>query len=71
MRFNKLSKYKTKKILKCFCEEITATQTARLLSLNRNTINRYFKIFREAILKASLAETAKETGVFELDESYF
>lgn len=71
MKFNRLSRYKIKKILRYFCEEITATQTARLMGLNRKTVNRYFREFREAILKASLAETAKETGVFELDESYF
>jgi transposase-like protein len=42
------------------------------LHINRNTINRYFTLLREAILKDSLSkEGKKEKGEFELDESYF
>jgi hypothetical protein len=39
------------------------------LEINRNTINRYFNIFREAILQNTLLESNKELGEFELDES--
>ena len=71
MNKRKISEYKVKKILGCFCEDITATKTSKIVGLNRNTINRYYCIFREAILKKSIEETAQETGVFEVDESYF
>ena len=71
MKYSKLSKYKIKKILRCFCEDLDATKTAKILDINRNTINRYFNIFREKILEISPIEGKRESGIFELDESYF
>jgi len=71
MEKRKLSEYKIKKILRCFCEDLNATKTSAILCLNRNTIDRYYRIFRECIFRASMAETNKEFGVFEVDESYF
>ena len=51
--------------MRCFCEDLDATKTSKILQINRNTINRYFNIFREIIFY-------QETGEFELDErSYF
>ena len=69
-KYRKLSPYKIKKILYCFSQDLTAMQTANLLGINRNTINRYYKIFREKILIASEKENGFE-GELELDESYF
>lgn len=71
MKHGKISSYKIKRILKCFCEDLDATKTAKILYINRNTINRYFNIFREAILQNTLLKSNKELGEFELDESYF
>ena len=71
MRLSKLSDYKIRKILRCFCEDFPASKTATLLRLNRNTINRYFYIFRQAIFIDSDQNLSKEEGSFELDESYF
>ena len=68
---NKLSDYKVKKIILCFCEDIDATKTASLLGVNRNTVNRYFNLFREAIFAASLPADALSTGESGLDESHF
>ena len=68
---NSLSDYKVKKIISYFCEDIDASKTSRLLDINRNTINRYFNLFREAIFKDSLSEEVEMLGEFELDESYF
>ncbi len=51
--------------------DLTATDTSQLLRINRNTINKYYNCLREKILKYSLAEQARESGEFELDESYF
>ena len=70
LKHAKISDYKIKKILKCFCEDIDASKTARLLALNRRTIDRYFNIFREKITLYAIAQS-KEAGEFELDESYF
>ncbi len=47
---NGLSKYYIKKIISCFALEITATETAKKLKVNRNTVNKYFRIIREALL---------------------
>ena len=68
---NKLSDYQIKKIIRCFCEDIDATKTAAILDINRNTINRYFNLFRLAIFHAHHSEQTKISGTFELDESYF
>ncbi len=55
----------------CFSEDITATSASNILGINRNTINSYYNSFREKILEESLKEIEKESGTFELDESYF
>ena len=68
---NKLSEYKVKKIILCFCEDIDATKTSRLLGINRNTINKYFNQFRYVIFLDSLNLSELSAGEFELDESYF
>ena len=66
-----MSTYKIKKVIKCFCLDLTATQTAELLNLNRNTINRYFNIFRQAIYSYQLDQRRKFVGEVEVDEAYF
>jgi transposase len=50
---------------------LTATQTALLLKLNRNTIDRYFHIFREKISHFQEESLQKLSGHIEIDESYF
>ena len=73
MMFNKakISDYKIKKIIECFCLDLTATQTSKLLRLNRKTINRYYLHFRIRIMLNQQAEFQKFVGLIELDESYF
>jgi len=72
MKYSKLSNYKIKKILDCFVLDLTAVQTSKLLGLNRNTINRYYTLFRKAIQElASLDRKEFLNGEVELDESYF
>ena len=70
MVYKCLSEYKVKKIMKCFCVDLTASKTALLLGMNRNTINRYFNLFREAIMK-DYSKIISFSGEIELDESYF
>jgi len=67
----RLSKYRVKKILRCFCVDITATRTAVLLGYNRRTIDRYFSVFREHILEYQHQALMPFAGEIELDESYF
>ena len=68
---NVLSNYKVKKIIKFFCEDISASKTSILLGINRNTINRYFNLFRLKIAACSNGESCVFSGEIELDESYF
>ncbi|MFH1832531.1 MAG: IS1595 family transposase [bacterium] len=71
LRNVKISKLKIKKILLHFSEDITASKTAILIGVNRNTVNRYYSLFREEIFKASIKELKLLDGEFECDESYF
>jgi transposase len=66
----KIREYKIRQIIKLFSYDITATNASKILKINRNTINRYYKILREIILKESI-QTSREKGIYELDESYF
>ena len=66
-----LSKYKREKILMHFCEDIEASKTARLTGINRNTVNRYYNLFREHILSWQYREVMELSGEIEVDESYF
>lgn len=71
VKYGKLSDYKIKKIIDCFCSDIEAVKTAKLLLLNRKTINRYYRIFREVIYSKQQADRCLFFGEVELDESYF
>ena len=68
---NGLSPYRQRKLIEAFCADLTATQAAKLLKLNRNTVNRYFGIFREAIYDHQQRRLNRFRGVVEVDESYF
>ena len=54
-----------------FCEDITASKTATLLGINRNTINKYYTQFRQKIASYTLNEGDVFFGEVECDESYF
>ena len=54
-----------------FAVDLTATQAAQLLGLNRKTVNRYYRLFREAIHAHQNRQIAALVGVVECDESYF
>ena len=66
-----LSDYKVKKILWHFVVDVTATQTSELLGINRNTVNRYYTLFRKIIYCYQQERFEKVVGSVELDESYF
>jgi transposase-like protein len=71
LRDAKISNQKIKKLLLHFSEDITASKTAVLVGVNRNTVNRYYTLFREKIYMASIEELKLLGGEFECDESYF
>jgi transposase-like protein len=70
-KYSRLSAKKLNKIFLCFAEDITATVTARIVGVNRNTVNAYFREIRDKIFQRCIAESLVEGGEFELDESYF
>jgi transposase-like protein len=59
------------RIIRCFCEDIPALSTAVIVGVNRNTVNSYYRMIREAIFHQSLKDCSLDRGEFELDESYF
>ncbi len=71
MSRNKLSKYFKRRIIFYFFHELTATQTANLLKISRNTINRYYRVIRECIAEYEDRQIHECAGEVKLDESYF
>jgi hypothetical protein len=70
---SRISRYKIKKILKLFSVDVNATTATKILVLNRNTINRFYKLSREIIYnhQVELFEELRMNGLIEVDESYF
>ena len=66
----KISKAKFRQILRLFAVDLTASQIAVLVKLNRNTVNRYLTFIRQSIADFCELESPF-SGVIELDESYF
>jgi transposase len=71
IKYRRISKTKANKILKCFCIDLGATQTAQLTNVNRNTINAWYMKCRVALAEYQEEHVAQSSGSFELDESYF
>ena len=69
----RISERKFRLIVRSFSLDLTATQTAGLVLVNRNTSNRYYTFLRTLILQAALSERQREQIVngVEIDESYF
>src|SRR5215207_7588683 len=66
----RISRAKFRQLLKLFALDLTATQIAPLTGLNRNTVNRYLRLIRQAIAEHCQRESPF-SGEVELDESYF
>ena len=66
----RITRAKFRQILKLFALDLTATQIAALTGLNRNTVNRYLTLIRQAIAQHCQRESPF-SGDVELDESYF
>ena len=66
----RISRAKFRQLLRLFALDLTATQMAAVIGLNRNTVNRYLKLIRQAIAQHCQRESPF-AGDVELDESYF
>ena len=64
---------KFRQIIKCFAMDLTASDTATICNISRNSINKLFNQIRLRIFALSMqkAQGKKSLGVFECDESYF
>ena len=71
VRNSKISDYIIKKIIKHFVVDIEASKCSELINVNRNTINRYYNLFRSLIYEYQVAEFEKIKGSIEIDESYW
>jgi len=67
---SRISEKKIREIVRYFAADLTALQAAQLSGLNRNTINRFYRAFRERILVACEAQRPM-FGIVEVDESFF
>ncbi|MBL8638075.1 MAG: IS1595 family transposase [Alphaproteobacteria bacterium] len=67
------SEAKFRRVLKCFALDLTASDTAIISGLSRNTINKIFVQIRQRLLALAHPQSKepKIFGVFECDESYF
>jgi transposase-like protein len=71
VRTGRLSYYQIKKLVTHFAADIDAQRTSFLTSINRNTVNSYFKRFRELIFARQQQDLETFFGTVEMDESYF
>jgi transposase-like protein len=67
---SKISEAKFRQLVKLFSIDLDASQIAQVISLNRNTVNRYLRAFRQRIAEFC-EQQAPVFGEVEIDESYF
>jgi hypothetical protein len=70
IKVSHISEAKFREIVKLFSVDLSASQIANLINLNRNTINRYLTLFRERIVEICKKDSPIK-GEVEVDESYF
>ena len=73
-KYKKRSHISTKKfreIVRYFSLDFTATNTANLTKISRNSVNKIYSQIRQKILLCANSEQEKFSGELELDESYF
>ena len=66
----RITRAKFRQLLRLFALDLTAVQITALTALNRNTVNRYLTLIRQAIAEHCERESPF-SGDVELDESYF
>lgn len=70
---SRLSEYKFRQLLQCFCDDFDTALTAKIVGISRQKLSRYFGAFRLRIVLLSQYEVleGKFSGEVEVDESYF
>ncbi|MDR3182032.1 MAG: hypothetical protein LBT89_03780 [Planctomycetaceae bacterium] len=63
MRYSRLSHQKQARILRYFCEEVTAVSTAVIAGVNRRTVDSYYREIRERIFSQTLKEHQQEKSL--------
>ena len=63
VKSSKLSDFKIKKLVWCFCVDVEASKVGLIVKLNRNTVNRFNHLLEEF--------GRVITGEAECDEAYF
>ena len=72
VKSSKLSDFKIKKLVWCFCVDVEASKVGLIVKLNRNTVNRFYHLFRTLVYYYQLEEFGRViTGEAECDEAYF
>ena len=56
VKHTKIDDLQFKKLVQFFCVDIEASKTSTILNVSRNTVNRYYKIFRETINEVQALE---------------
>ncbi len=67
---SRISEAKFREVVKLFSLDLEADRTAKITGLSRNTINKYYKAFRERVAAVCEADSPLR-GEIEVDESYF
>ena len=67
---SRISEAKFRALIKYFSLDLDAQRIATIVGLNRNTVNRYLRLFRERIAEHCEREFPLQ-GEIEVDESYF
>ncbi len=69
-RRSRISEKLFRNLARCFCEDLTATQTARLTGLSVRSVNSIFLKIRRRLAEDCEAQSPC-SGIVEVDESYF
>jgi len=69
-RRSRISERRFRVLARCFCEDLTATQTAGLTGLSVRSVNSIFLKIRRRLAEECEAQSPY-SGVVEVDESYF
>ena len=57
-------------LLKCFVNDLTATQAAKMCKVNRKTANHWYRYFREFIM-SQCVKAPRMSGEVEIDQAFF
>lgn len=65
-----ISAHKRQKLVRCFVNDIVATQAAKEVDVDRNTANHWYRFFRQCIFEHE-SQLRRLSGEVEVDHSFF